>query len=56
MKKEKIAPPTFSVKRIKEDKYIIVLDGTHFCVAGEYYNTYDAALDRVIDLSLGVRR
>lgn len=57
MKKEKYAPPPiFSVKKVKEDRYIIVEDGGNFYVTGEYYKTYDEALDRVIDLNLLVRK
>lgn len=56
MKKEKYVPPIFSVKKIKEDKYMIAEDGGNFYVAGESYKTYDEALDRVIDLNLLVRR
>lgn len=55
-KKKDVPPPIFSVKEVKADKYIIELENTNFIVANEFYTNFDAALDRVIDLNLLVRR
>jgi uridine kinase len=55
-KKKDVPPPIFSVKEVKADKYIIELENTDFIVANEFYTNFDAALDRVIDLNLLVRR
>lgn len=48
--------PVFMVKKVRKDRYIIILEEGNFYVANEYYSNSDDAEDRALDLNLAVRR